>query len=161
MQTPTFSSSNRRILTFWDYCDNFPPILCRLLARHRYNRPMTTDEIAKQSGCLSAAEVEAISKATDWKPIKVVEMQAFLRGCKLDFCDPSAMRRVRDYLTKFPTFQYLRKSPQWKSYYMPLLLRWIQNYGIVTTDSPIWPPLRALLIRMIPVLEMEAKRNTP
>ena len=147
-------AKRRGAMTFWDDCDSFPPILCRLLARQEHGRPLTTAEIEDNSGGLSPAMVEAMSRSTSWKGVKLDEMRAFLKGCNLDFCDTKTKRRTLDYLRKMTLrkttlIPYLQKSGKlYCTYYLPLLKLWCQSYGIVTKDSPIHEPVRALLIQV-------------
>lgn len=146
-------------MTYLDRIQNFPPILLRLLARHRYGKPLTTDEIVERSGTmpdvcnlLSAPEVEAISKSTNWKGIGVHECLSFQRGCGIQFDDAKAMHRVNDYLKKLPKmklpFEYLRLSPQWKSYYIPLIVSWRRSYpSDLSNHTHLRPHILALLKR--------------
>lgn len=155
-------AKRRGAMTFWDYCDSFPPILCRLLARHRYGRPLTTEEIVRYSGVLSHAMVEAISESTSWRDVRLGDMRAFLKGCNLDFCDTTTMRRTFDWLRKTTLNSYLQKietidTRYFYACYLPLFKRWYKSYGIVTKDSPIREPVRSLLIRLKPLLENSDK----
>jgi hypothetical protein len=60
------------------------------------------------------------------------------------------MHRASEYLKSRPTFEHLRRAPEWKSYWLPLLVRWRKSYGFVNKNH--WPPLRDLLIRMSAIL---------
>lgn len=158
-------------MTFWSRAEHFPPILCRLLARERrYGGPLSTLQIAAGSGMhgqplagevrrfgrLSPAEVESITQCTSWEGVKFADMQAFLRGCGIDFCDSKGMRRLEDYLRKTPSFHHLTSSSEWDAYYHPLVKRWRRSYGPITeSDAHIWPPLRALLVRLNPLLTVK------
>ena len=130
-------------MTYLERIHNFPPVLVRLLARKRYGPPLTTEEISKQSPSaegifdgISCAEVEAISKETSWCSIGYYESLAFQRGCGLEFHDNAAVRRVNDYLSRRPTFRYLRASPLWKSYYKPLLVLYRQSFPADLKANP-------------------------
>jgi hypothetical protein len=142
-------------MNFWTRAELFRPPLCRLLARHRYSRPLTIQEIAERSKGITPVEVIAISETVDWRYVNIRQMQAFLTGCGMDFCDTKAMRRVDDYIRKGPTFQYLRQRPDWTTHYLPLLRHWRSIYGHypITKASPIWPPIRDLLIRLNPLVQ--------
>lgn len=129
---------------------NFCPVLIRLLARKRFGRPLTTDEIAAASD-LQPAYVDYIAHKTSWRGVPIHDAFDFLRGCGLAIDDAKAWRRVFDYLSRNPSFRYLRASPQWKGYYQPLLKAWRQSYD-PNPDPGIWQPLRALLIRLTPLL---------
>jgi hypothetical protein len=127
----------------------FPPILVRLLARTKYGKPLTTEEIAKASK-LSVMEVEIISQSKSWEGIDVLKMEAFTKACRVSFTDTTEMRRVESYLRKKPTFLYLRKHDYWRSYYLPLLKKW----GVSAAGQWIeWKPLRQLVVRLSPLLK--------
>lgn len=147
-------------MTFFERSQSFPPILVRLLARHKGGRPLTSFEIAERSGVMpdvcniiSTVEVLEISKQWYWKGIGALEMFSFLRGCGLMFDDSKAWRRVTDYLRRSPNLEYLRKSAEWDSYYKPLLIRWRSSYP--TIPDNIHKPVRDLLIRLTPILKVK------
>lgn len=115
----------------------FPPVLCRLLARHRYGRPLTNQEISERSG-LSPVVVVAISECVAWKSIPFGDMLLFLKGCGIDFTDRAKMKSIRAYMrirrsadgariVRRPTFSYLKKDDQWESYYLPLMHRYFYS----------------------------------
>jgi hypothetical protein len=111
---------------FWVRLNRYPPVLCRLLAREKRGRPLTTAEIAERSG-LPPAKVEAISASISWDGIEVEDMRRFVQACGCDFDNQPNMRRVEDYLRKRPKFTYLKRSPQWESYYCPLVVKWMDS----------------------------------
>ena len=146
-------------MTFWERAEVFSPILCRLLARKRYGRPLTALEIASGSKIgnrtpLSVHEVEFISQQTRWDKVQFGDMQKFCMGCRLDLESRKAMNPAKTYLSRHPNFKYLRKSPEWKNYYIPMLIRWRGSYGHVTASSAIWGPLRRVLIDCTPMLKL-------
>ena len=153
----------RKTMTFVERLRNLPPGMCRLLARSPYGPPFTTDEIAERTRKmgdgvkpLSSAEVEAISRSTEWNRIAIEDALAFMCGCNVDFCDAKAMHRVDDYLRKRPTFRYLRASSVWTTYYTPLLLKWRD------TATPTWEPLCKLQQRLLTLKPHELQRaNRP
>lgn len=110
-------------MTFWERADNLPPILVRLLARKAHGRPLALHEIAEASR-LPIIEVYYLSESTSWDGVPVNKMRSFLSACGCDFCDPKQMRRVDGYVQSKPTWQYLRKSPDWRAYYEPLMRRY-------------------------------------
>ena len=112
----------RERLNFWQCGKTFPPILVRLLAKSGA-RPMTTQEIAEISK-LPPATVEAISMSVSWDGIDIPTAFAFLHACRMDFCKKSDMHRARDYLRR-PRWVYLRKSKQWRTYYQPMMRRYL------------------------------------
>ena len=119
--------------TLWKRFEGKPPILIRLLARLRHGRPLTSKEIAQRSG-LSLGKVEFLSEASSWNGIDVPTAKAFLRGCDVDIFHRKDFHRIENYLAgtmvkgkRFPpTFRYLRISPQWETYFRPLLAYWFQ-----------------------------------
>ena len=135
-------------MNFWARSEIYSPALVRLLARKKGGRPLTWIEICDQSIILTPPQVEAFSQATKWHDIPLAEMRAYLEGCGLDFCNWSQCHRADEYLKSRPNFEHLRKSSDWKTYWLPLLIRWRRSHGSVTKTSDIWPPLRDLLIRL-------------
>lgn len=107
---------------FWYRVGHFPPILCRLLARHRRGLPLTDAEIAAKAGhALTAYQVHCLSQLRSWENVSVAHLRAFTRGCDIDFHDPVAMHRVKNYLRTTRRFEYLKRSPQWETVFKPLL----------------------------------------
>jgi hypothetical protein len=142
-------------MNFWSRAHNFPPALVRLLARHKHGKPLTTAEITERSRvAVSTYTIESISGLTSWNRLTIDDMRDFTQACGLDFCDTKAWRRAEDYLRHAPTFRYLHASPQWETYYKPLLIAWRKSHGKVTSATNVWPPLRTLLIRLNPLLEL-------
>lgn len=114
--------------SFWQNAEAIPPILARLLAHDPHGLVLSDVEIAKRSG-LDECDVLAISYRLNWKSVDEPTMMSYLRGCGVDFCDKKAMHRVWHYLPRHkhsrqPTWQHLRRSPQWNGKYKPLLKRW-------------------------------------
>jgi hypothetical protein len=72
---------------------------------------------------------------------------AFQRGCGIELHDAKAMRRINDYLSKRPTFRYLRASDNWSSYYLPMLKRWRQSYP-ATIPNTLAPHIAGVLRRL-------------
>lgn len=96
-------------MTFWITAQKFSPILVRLLARHRYNAPLSNAEIAQRSK-LSIAAVAAIAVSPTWQDIDLPTMRAYLSACNVDFCNQQQMQRVKIYLRSKPTWKYLKRS---------------------------------------------------
>lgn len=132
---------------YWKRVARFSPILCRLLARHRYGGPMTSEELAVKMVLFTPWQVDQLSEATSWDGITVAVMRGFTTACNLDISNAAHMRRAEDYLRKtMPNsahlalfgvprttspaaqpFSYLRKDKLWKPYFQPLLRRWIAH----------------------------------
>jgi hypothetical protein len=140
------------MITFWQKSEIYSPALCRLMARKKGGKPMTTLDICNAATSLTPAQVESISQSTDWSHIDIVTAEDFLKAVSMDFCCWADMHRASEYLKSRPTFEHLRRAPEWKSYWLPLLVRWRKSYGFVNKNQPIWPPLRDLLIRMSAIL---------
>ena len=115
-------------MNYYTKSERYSPILCRLLARERYGRPLSTDELATKSG-LTKYEIEAISQETSWNNVKLDIVRRFTAACGTDFTSRSDMRRVSDYMRKKPTFAYLKRSPDFKEYYLPLIIKWRDKYA--------------------------------
>ena len=102
-------------------------MLVRLLARHRFGAPLSDKEIADKSG-LPIVTVLTISQSPTWDGIDLPTMQKFLVGCGVDFCNPNQMKRHDAYLRKRPVrFKYLKTSPNWTSFYEPLVMAWLRS----------------------------------
>ena len=129
--------------------DDVSPMLCRLLARQRYGKPLTTQAIAAESG-IPSPMVEAYSWSASWDGIPIKHAFKFAEACGVSFVSTKSMNRVYNYLNKNPTFQYLRNDPKWKEYYQPLLLGWYSSFGGRHREkgNKIWKPVRALLLRL-------------
>jgi len=129
---------------FWSRVFNYPPILLRLLARPPKGKPFTTSELSARSG-LPPVTIEAISHQTDWTGIDVPTAHAFMRACNTDLADRNHCRRIYMYLktqprTPLKRFSYLRRSPQWKPYYLPLIERYVEyliNNGKSSTNTTL------------------------
>lgn len=111
---------------FWQRVERFSPILCRLMARHRYGAPLTDGEIAEASG-LTPHEVYALSWSTNWRGVDIYTMRKYSEACGLDFTSPGKMKRIVVYLQSKPGFKYLRRSNRWHSIYKPMIERWLDS----------------------------------
>jgi len=114
--------------TFWKQCERYSPILVRLLARHPHGKPLTDEEIAVRSGnTLTPLQVADLSQRATWGSVDVLTMRRYLTACGVDFCNRKQMKRIDAYLRSKPNFKYLRTSPAWNSFYLPLMLRWKES----------------------------------
>ena len=115
---------------FWKRVDDYPPVLCRLMAKHRPGPALSTGEIAKRSG-LSEYDVLALSELTTWDGINLSIFKRFTTACGVDFLDSVSMKYVRDYLRKRPIrFKYLKTTVEWEGYYIPLIRKWRESYAV-------------------------------
>lgn len=102
--------------------EEFPPCLCRLLARKgKSRRPYTNKELAELSG-LSLDQVGSIAAKTDWDSVRVGDMMAFTKACGLDL---SHMKRQRLYI-KRQNWTHLRHPPS-HNYFKSLMLNLYQS----------------------------------
>ncbi len=148
------SSNSKRQMNPVVRFQTFPPCLVRLLAR-RAGKALTDEQISRTGG-LPVHLVDSFSWRTDWDSIPVTQALAFLAGCGLGLADTQAWRGAESYLRMRPTFRYLRASPEWESFYQPLLVHWRKSCGQVDDRSTVWPPLRALLLRLTPLLDRQS-----
>jgi len=114
-------------MNFWTTAEVFNPVLCRLMARHKRGRVLTNEEIAIRSKVLPAVQVIAISQRTSWEYVSVVTMRAYLTGCGLDFEDRPRMKVAMDYLKRNPSFAYLKRDPEYETFYKPLIQLWLTS----------------------------------
>lgn len=137
------SSSSRKTKDgfFWEYAERFPPVLCRLLAKSGHFKASSNAELAKRSG-LTEFEIEVLSRSTSWRGIDVYTMRKFTQGCGLDFASGKAMKRANVYLRskwfngqrKPARWLYLKKSPEWKTVFEPLMKIYIQHLSRKTNN---------------------------
>jgi hypothetical protein len=115
-------------VTFWDKASKFPPILVRLLARHKPNgKPITNKELSAITKW-SELRVAALSEQMDWAGVDIPTMRVFLRACRMDFEDAKAMKRVDAYMRGYlkngtrvpPRFSHLQNHPLWAAEFKPL-----------------------------------------
>lgn len=145
-------------MTFIERTDIFSPPLVRLLAREKNGKPLTTAVIAGMSG-LSPHRVELIAETERWDDIRFEDMCRFLFGCGLKGLDDGkTLHRLYCYLRfagrpKTIPFRYLRNDPSWKTYYLPLIIKWRKSYGDITNQPNIYRPLRQLLLRLTPLIK--------
>ena len=134
---------------FYKLCQRFPPVLVRLLAR-KDGKVMTSSEIAEEQRKFDPRRVSVIQpEDTSWDNFTLEEVRNLTRACDLDFTDPKAINRAECYLRKnngHPTFKYLTSSPEWKTYYLPLLLRWRASMREIPKDLPT--PIQRLLAKI-------------
>jgi len=117
--------------SFWDYLEDYPPPLVRLLARRpisgKHVVALENEEIAIAAG-FSVDRVIEISKSNDWRDVTLGEMQDFCKACRFDPTDCFDRNRARAYKER-PSVKwtYLKKSPSWESFFVPLIRHLQQN----------------------------------
>lgn len=114
-----------RCSTFWQKTRRFPPALVRILARHPRGKLLADDLIARRSG-LTINEVRLLGGAMEWQ-VTVLAMERFLQACEIDFENRSQMQRICAYLRKSPKWLHLRNDPEWKTRWMPIVIRISQH----------------------------------
>lgn len=126
--------------------DRYTPILCRLLARVPNGRPLTTEEICAKSG-LNSMFVEQLSMQTNWDFVDVYFLRKFSLGCTVDFANTRRMRVIQDYLEgphpggHPPQFSYLKRSPDWKGFYQPMMQKWMRSLPASAQYETFWKPM--------------------
>lgn len=115
-------------LTLWQKLARFTPMTVRLLARKSSptGRPvaMSDDEISLASG-LALARVKGISWSESWDGIPVSDMRDFMLACGIDIGDRDCVRQIGSYLSRGCAFTYLRRHPDWRSTFEPLMKQWL------------------------------------
>jgi hypothetical protein len=133
-------------MNFYKLCDRFPPVLVRLLAR-KNGKAMTNTEIADEQRKFEPRRVSVIQpEDTSWDNFTVEEMRNLTRACNLDFTSRADINRAESYLRKNkgrPSFKYLTSDPNWKTYYLPLLVQWRKSMTTIPTTLPL--PIQRLL----------------
>lgn len=114
-------------MNFYSKAEKIPPILARLLARHKNGPPLSDIEISDRSR-LTIVKVHAISQSLSWDDISITEMRRFMEACNVDIENPVQFNRVMAYLRR-PTWKYLRTSPLWRAFYLPLIQRYLASVG--------------------------------
>lgn len=114
------------VLTLSEKLTRFPPVLCRLLARHGSPvRALTTAELAARCQ-MSEPEVQFIAQQTTWDGLSVSQLRRFSKGCGCDFDSRAALRAKSDHMRKVKGIPaYLRHSPEWHSTLEPLFQLYI------------------------------------
>lgn len=114
-------------ISFWRRANQFPPYVVRLLARDD-KALLSNAEIGRRCG-VSEFEVASMSREKSWDAIPLGLVRKFLVACRCDFEDHADMKRVTTYLKGKkrngaripPQYNYLRQSPEWASFYEPLI----------------------------------------
>lgn len=122
--------------SFYEWAAEYPPILCRLLARGNDRKPLTHEQIAVLAK-LTWIEVVLISEQIDWRRIDLPSVEAFTKACGVDFTDRRSMNRQSCYLrakiingrNQSPRFKYLLMAPNFNSYFKPLYDRWKRSFS--------------------------------
>lgn len=92
----------------------FPPVLCRLLARHN-TCAISGRQLARYSG-LSRSKIDHLSQLNSWDTVKVADALAFMSVCGVNLLNA---RRQREFIRR-ANWKHLDKSPG-KQYYQKLM----------------------------------------
>jgi len=108
----------------WDFLDQFPPSVVRLLARTgrgRAVRWISDEEVAIGSG-LTLDRVNQLKVMPAWDRVPLADIRAFCRGCQFDPTS-SKDRRIKVYIyhhacqkNNSQPFHYLRSDPKWPEF---------------------------------------------
>lgn len=117
--------------TFWEYLDDYPPAVVRLMARTTNFgagvRALSSAEIALTCG-MPISRVVEISYLMEWATVPIGEARAFCTGCNFDPTLRAVRKRQALYLSQCSNPlnprppPYLRSSPYWEKEFLPLLL---------------------------------------
>jgi hypothetical protein len=114
---------------FWQQMENHPPCLVRLMARRKEEErskkavvALTDEEIAMKAD-LPLSLVKAIYWEKNWDDVKFKHMRAFITGCGFDPTSSADRNRAQAYVNQpgGPQYIYLKKSPLWKTVFLPLI----------------------------------------
>lgn len=110
-----------------DRIENFPPFVCRLLARkHRGRVGMSHEDIAKASG-LARSTVISISFRRTWVGIPIETVDRFSAACGVDFF---CTKDQRKFLRKYPKGYVYKAPPSQRAMYgrlFELLREWLKS----------------------------------
>lgn len=107
----------------WEILNKYPPVFVRLYAKERSGErihcALSDQEVAIRSG-LHPDAISRISRMTSWDDVTIGEAKAFCLGCNFDPFDYTDRNRLAAY-TRRGTYAFLRRSPNWKSTFLPLI----------------------------------------
>lgn len=97
------------------YLNEFPPTLCRLLARRNRGRSkgcrfLSTREISFISG-LPRSTVHELARQTDWADVPVATIHRFSMACGVNLLSGASRKRQRDFF-KRRGLAYLKHAPK-------------------------------------------------
>lgn len=120
----TNTTQRKKMVPFWTRLKQFPPVLCRLIARVEVQpnvyRPKTTHEIARDGG-IPVRDVLVLAQSPTWDGTPIETLHGYMIGCGFDFSDGESMEKLRLYVKSGPKFSHLKRTGQFKSYWIPLV----------------------------------------
>lgn len=97
--------------------DQFPPCLCRFIARKKNGHaPLSVRELAQKSG-LSKSKVATMSLLESWKGIAIEDVLSFSQACGVDLMRP---RDARAYLKSSAKVHIQNADPAQKKFFLRL-----------------------------------------
>lgn len=122
----------------WQKINQFPPVICRLLARERTPtggvRPLTAVAIATRSG-LSVMDVNSLSWLGSWDNVPFHLIRPFMEACGVDVTNKEILRTHSCYIRRSPSFKYLKSSPDWDKIYKPLIIAYVSSRATPTPPN--------------------------
>lgn len=119
-------------MNFWESLDAYPPLVVRLCARRSKGGKnvvaLTNQEIAIETG-IPLIRINEISQLLSWEYMTISEARRFCQACRFDPTMASDRKKQAIYTRvcqiKRPNQppQYLRNSPLWTTYFLPLIQR--------------------------------------
>lgn len=114
----------------WQKLEEFPPIVCRLLARERAIsggiKALTSSVIAQRAG-MTAMEINSLSWLSSWESVPLGKIRPFMEACGVDLTNKSILRTQASYIRRGAAFKYLKRSPDWDKIYKPLILAYVSS----------------------------------
>ena len=105
-------------MTLLEKANQFPPCVCRFLARKKCGQaPMSSREIAALAG-LSKARVDSLSLLSSWKGIPIDTVAAFSKACGVDLLRPAAARK---YLKRSKRIHLSNATAKQRQFFQKLL----------------------------------------
>jgi len=117
----------------------FPPVLCRLLARKiegtKRTVPKTDTDLAKETG-LPLAEIKRLSWLCSWDKVEVGVLVRFVTACGCDFSDPRQIHTQRMFLGRTRgRIPFLEKHDLWDDVWKPLFLHFVDYLKTRKTNN--------------------------
>lgn len=114
----------------WQKINQFPPIVCRLLARERTPtggvKALSATLIAVRAS-LTAMEVNSLSWLTSWSDVPFHKIRPFMEACGVDITNKEILRAHACYIKRGASFKYLKQSPDWERVYKPLIIAYVAS----------------------------------
>jgi 3,4-dihydroxy-2-butanone 4-phosphate synthase len=107
-------------MTLFEMAEQFPPAVCRYLARKRNGHtPMSHRDLAKIVG-ISKSQVAVLSLRKSWKGVPIDVVVKFSSACGVDLMRPS---QALKYIRKAKRVHIENASPAQKKFFVRLFTR--------------------------------------